>query len=158
MALHPRVMQKAQEDIDRVTEGERLPTFDDWERLSYINAIILEVLRYNTVTPLGRYFVKEVSTTVLIDLALVVGLPHCVAKDDIYNGVLVPKGSMVCANLWCVCLASLCKEIITEATRLIFRDPGIFADPDNFVPERFLGDEGARCREVLNMAWGFGKR
>lgn len=49
-------MQRAQEDIDRVTERERLPTFDDWERLPYINAIILEVLRYNTVTPLGELF------------------------------------------------------------------------------------------------------
>ncbi|KAG6867476.1 hypothetical protein C0993_002299 [Termitomyces sp. T159_Od127] len=80
MALNPHVMQKAQEDINRVTEGERLPTFDDWERLPYINAIILEVLRYNTVTPLG--------------------LPHSVAKDDIYDGMLIPKGSMICANLW----------------------------------------------------------
>lgn len=49
-------MQRAQEDIDRVTEKERLPTFDDWEKLPYINAIIMEVLRYNTVTPLGEHF------------------------------------------------------------------------------------------------------
>ncbi|KXN80650.1 O-methylsterigmatocystin oxidoreductase [Leucoagaricus sp. SymC.cos] len=114
-------MQRAQEDIDRVTEGERLPTFDDWERLPYIIAIILEVLRYNTVTPLG--------------------LPHGVAIDDIYNGMLIPEGSMICANLW-----------------LIFRDPKIFTNPDTFNPERFLGDEGAQCREVLNLAWGFGRR
>ena len=56
MSLHPSVMQRAQEDIDRVTEKERLPTFDDWEKLPYINAIIMEVLRYNTVTPLGEHF------------------------------------------------------------------------------------------------------
>ncbi|KXN85410.1 O-methylsterigmatocystin oxidoreductase [Leucoagaricus sp. SymC.cos] len=112
---------RAQEDIDRVTEGERLPTFDDRERLPYIIAIILEVLRYNTVTPLG--------------------LPHGVAIDDIYNGMLIPEGSMICANLW-----------------LIFRDPKIFTNPDTFNPERFLGDEGAQCREVLNLAWGFGRR
>ena len=56
MALHPLVMKRAQEDIDRVTEKERLPTFDDWERLPYINAIVYEVLRYNTVTPLGKHF------------------------------------------------------------------------------------------------------
>jgi len=51
-------MQRAQEDIDYVTEGERLPTFADWERLPYINAIILEILRYNTITPLGKYLLK----------------------------------------------------------------------------------------------------
>ncbi|KJA23191.1 hypothetical protein HYPSUDRAFT_39974 [Hypholoma sublateritium FD-334 SS-4] len=121
MSLHPLVMKRAQEDIDRVTEKERLPTFDDWERLPYINAIILEVLRYNTVTPLG--------------------LPHGTAKDDVYNGVLIPKGSMVCANVW-----------------IIFHDPEIFPDPYTFNPDRFLGDEGARPREVLNIAWGFGRR
>ena len=52
-------MQRAQEDIDLVTEGERLPMFDDWERLPYINAIILEVLRYNNVTPLGEYHLNK---------------------------------------------------------------------------------------------------
>jgi len=59
MSLHPFVMQRAQEDIDLVTEGERLPMFDDWERLPYINAIILEVLRYNNVTPLGEYYLYK---------------------------------------------------------------------------------------------------
>jgi hypothetical protein len=121
MALNPHIMQRAQQEIDSVTEKERLPTFDDWERLPYISAIILEVLRHNTVTPLG--------------------LPHGVAKDDIYNDMLIPKGSMVCANLW-----------------IFFRDPEIFVNPDAFEPERFLGSESARCREIMNLAWGFGKR
>ncbi|KAH9475818.1 Cytochrome P450 monooxygenase 208 [Psilocybe cubensis] len=121
MALHPEVMRRAQEGIDNVTETERLPTFDDWERLPYITAIILEVLRYNTVTPLG--------------------LPHGVAKDDIYDGILIPKGSMICANVW-----------------LIYHDPEIFPDPYSFKPERFMGENGARGREVMNMTWGFGRR
>ncbi|KAG6808075.1 hypothetical protein H0H92_005459 [Tricholoma furcatifolium] len=139
MSLHPLVMQRAQEDIDRVTEGERLPTFDDWERLPYINAIILEVLRYNTVTPLGEFL--SLLTGYNRRAYLFVGLPHGVAKDDIYNGMLIPEGAMICANVW-----------------LIFHDPEIFVDPDTFKPERFLGDEGTRCREVMNIVWGFGRR
>jgi len=121
MSLHPEVMKRAQNEIDRVTEQERLPTFDDWDRLPYINAIIMEVLRYNTVTPLG--------------------LPHGVAQDDIYNGMLIPKGSMVCANLW-----------------LIYRDPEVFEDPDAFKPERFLGDKAAWCKDIINLSWGMGRR
>jgi hypothetical protein len=109
MALHPLVMQRAQEDIDRVTETERLPTFDDWERLPYIDAIILEVLRYNTVTPLGEHHFLQEMGIVLIGVSLVAGLPHGVAKDDIYNGMLIPKGSMVCANLWCVWGSQWCR-------------------------------------------------
>ena len=42
--------------------------------------------------------------------------------------------------------------------RLIFRDSEIFPDPYAFKPERFLGDEGARPREILNMVWGLGRR
>lgn len=102
MSLHPSVMQRAQEDIDRVTEGERLPTLGDWERLPYINAIVLEVLRYNCVTPLGKHLSNQTNTG-FIGVAFVTGLPHSVAMDDIYNGMLIPKGSMICVNLWCVC-------------------------------------------------------
>lgn len=95
-------MKRAQEDIDRVTEGERLPTFDDWKKLPYIDAILLEVLRYNTVTPLGEYALRETNRLVVIDVALVVGLPHSVAKDDVYNGMLIPGDSMIVANVWYV--------------------------------------------------------
>lgn len=102
MSLHPHVMKRAQEDIDRVTEQERLPTFDDWDRLPYINAIIMEVLRYNTVTPLGASSPGKTTHFLLTSEAPTAGLPHGVAQDDIYNGMLIPKGSMVCANLWCV--------------------------------------------------------
>ena len=45
-----------------------------------------------------------------INVASVTGMPHSVAKDDIYHGMLIPKGSMICVNLWCV--SGLCYKII----------------------------------------------
>lgn len=45
-ALHPEVVKKAQEELDRVTGGERLPTFDDRVELPYIDCIMKEVFRY----------------------------------------------------------------------------------------------------------------
>lgn len=54
MALNPRVVAKAQEEIDGVVGNGRLPTFSDREELRYIDAIIWEVFRWHCVTPLGK--------------------------------------------------------------------------------------------------------
>jgi hypothetical protein len=45
--MHPNVLRKAQEEIDRVVcgPGARLPTFEDRQHLPYIDCIIKEVLR-----------------------------------------------------------------------------------------------------------------
>jgi cytochrome P450 len=53
MALHPDIMRKVQHEIDAVTGRDRLPTFDDHLRLPFVNAVCREVLRSNTVIPLG---------------------------------------------------------------------------------------------------------
>ena len=45
MMLHPEIQKKAQSLIDKVTGGERLPTFSDRNALPYIEAILSEVLR-----------------------------------------------------------------------------------------------------------------
>jgi cytochrome P450 len=55
MNLFPEVQRKAQTEIDAVVGLERLPTLEDRPRLPYINALVKEVLRWNTVAPLGEY-------------------------------------------------------------------------------------------------------
>lgn len=30
----------------------------------------------------------------------ILGIPHCVLEDDYYNGMYIPKDSIVLANLW----------------------------------------------------------
>ena len=53
MVLYPDVQRRAQSELDTVLGQERLPTFDDRQSLPFIDAIVLEVLRWNVVTPLG---------------------------------------------------------------------------------------------------------
>lgn len=43
MVLYPEVQIKAQAEIDRVTEGTRLPEYDDQKSLPYMQAVIREV-------------------------------------------------------------------------------------------------------------------
>ena len=53
MVLYPEVMRKAQGEVDAVVGHDRPPTFEDWDNLPYIRAIVKEVLRWRPVTPLG---------------------------------------------------------------------------------------------------------
>ncbi|KAI0707572.1 cytochrome P450 [Cerioporus squamosus] len=86
MTLYPDIQKRAQAELDAVlssgSSGQctRLPTFSDRARLPYINAIVLEVLRWNPAVPLG--------------------LAHRVTQDDVYRGYFVPKGTVVWANIW----------------------------------------------------------
>lgn len=75
MLKHPEVQRKGQEEIDRVVGPGNVPGFEHREQLPYIDAIWLEVMRWNTI---GHF-----------------GLPHAVLQDDEVNGYLIPKGSMV---------------------------------------------------------------
>jgi cytochrome P450 len=53
MIRYPDVQRKAQEEIDRVVGQDRLPDFGDLESLPYINAVLLETLRWLPATPQG---------------------------------------------------------------------------------------------------------
>ena len=45
MLLYPEVQKAAQQEIDRVTGGSRLPEYDDKDSLPYLTAVMLESLR-----------------------------------------------------------------------------------------------------------------
>ncbi|KIY64777.1 cytochrome P450, partial [Cylindrobasidium torrendii FP15055 ss-10] len=80
MLLNPDVQKKAQDEIDSVTGGHRLPTYADMEDLPYIDALCKELLRFHPVAPLA--------------------LPHRCIEDDIFEGHFIPKGSTILANTW----------------------------------------------------------
>ncbi|MED6122730.1 hypothetical protein PIB30_042649 [Stylosanthes scabra] len=76
---NPRVLKKAQEEMDRVTGNQRLVCEEDSPNLPYIHAIIKETLRLHPPIPL---LIRK-------------GLTDCIV-----GGYKIPKGSMACINIW----------------------------------------------------------
>jgi hypothetical protein len=56
LIAHPRVVKKAQEELDRVVGSSRFPIYGDEKNLPYIRAIVKEVCQSNTDTDV-RFFV-----------------------------------------------------------------------------------------------------
>ncbi|KDQ53890.1 hypothetical protein JAAARDRAFT_38861 [Jaapia argillacea MUCL 33604] len=123
LVTHQDVQKRAQTELDTVIGNSRLPDFCDRDNLPYIEALIKETLRWLPVTPLA--------------------VPHVSTEDDLFNGYLIPKGSIVFANVWS-----------------ILRDPVAYPEPEKFKPERFLKD-GKLNPAVMDpniAAFGFGRR
>lgn len=80
MAKYPEVQRKAQEEIDRVIGSERLPNLDDRDKLPFIEAIVLEILRWHPIGPMG--------------------LPHSCDQDVVFGNYLIPKDSYLMPNVW----------------------------------------------------------
>ncbi|PBK75888.1 cytochrome P450 [Armillaria solidipes] len=68
--LYPEVQAKAQAELDTVVGPTRLPNFDDRPQLPYVDAILLEALRWNPVLPMG--------------------VAHRSLKSDVYRGYYIP--------------------------------------------------------------------
>lgn len=80
MTIYQGVQKRAQAEIDRVVGGDRLPDFSDSEDLPYLTAMIKELLRWNAPAPLGT--------------------AHAVMEDDVYEGWVIPAGTMFLENIW----------------------------------------------------------
>lgn len=144
MARYPEVQLKAQRELDVVLGADCLPDFSDSDSLPYLNALVKEVLRWHPVTP--------------------VGLPHCAAADDEFEGFFIPKGSILLANIWYAHTYYLmCAVYLNWSTsyRRFSRDPEIFRDPENFIPDRFLDERGQldiSHNDPAELMFGFGRR
>jgi len=119
MAMFPEVQKRAQAELSSVIGQDRLPSFEDRDRLPYLDAICKEVMRYHAVVPNG--------------------LPHCTAREDIHDGMFIPKGAIIFANIW-----------------NMTHDPQVYKNPMEFNPDRFLGDSPEQ--DPKDMVFGFGRR
>ncbi|KAI0036969.1 cytochrome P450 [Vararia minispora EC-137] len=122
MVLFPEAQKKAQAEIDAVIGQDRLPTMADRPHLPFVTALHSEVLRWQPVAPMG--------------------LPHRLAEDDIYEGFVLPKGSIILSNAW-----------------LMLHDPAVYKDPLHFNPDRFVDSPGHSAEQDPRViAFGFGRR
>ena len=96
MTLHPEFVKKAQEELDRVVGRERLPDFSDMPCLPYIAALVKESLRWNPVAPFGMCM----GGLAIYCLIILLGIPHRLTVDDIYEGKFMPAGAIVMGNIW----------------------------------------------------------
>ena len=104
MMLNPSAQEKAQAEIDKVVGSQRLPTMDDRPNLPYVNALLKEVLRWNTIVPMGELEQYLLRALIFIRLrnGVPTGFPHVASQDDIYEGYLFPKGAFIMPNIWYV--------------------------------------------------------
>ncbi|KAH9980243.1 cytochrome P450 [Lactifluus volemus] len=82
MMAYPETQARAQAELDEVVGRSRLPTFADYPHLPYIRAMVKEVLRWSSFTPLS--------------------MPHRSTEDDWYDGMFIPKDTICVPNVWCM--------------------------------------------------------
>ncbi|KAJ7127635.1 cytochrome P450 [Mycena epipterygia] len=119
-AKYPEVQVKAQAEIDAVIGQSRLPSFQNRESLPYIEAVCKELYRWLPIVPLA--------------------VPHRAMADDVYEGYLIPKDSLVLANVW-----------------KFLHDPKVYTDPFVFNPDRFMGTNPAPHPTDMGI-FGYGRR
>ncbi|KAK5405215.1 hypothetical protein LTR06_008910 [Exophiala xenobiotica] len=102
LAQRPDVQKRANREIGNFfSVDEPLCSADDDEQCAYVVALVRECLRYYCVLRLA--------------------LPRATIKDITYNGVVIPKGTVIFLNAWACNM-----------------DPTVWSDPEVFRPERFL--------------------
>jgi len=75
LANHKDVQERLQNEIDSVVPRDRQPSLSDMSKMTYVEATILEIMRYKTVVPLG--------------------VPRATLRDTEVGGFFIPKKTQV---------------------------------------------------------------
>ena len=76
---HPKIQDQSYEEITKAI-GKRSPSIEDEQSIPYVEALIMETLRYTGMTPLS--------------------IPHYSNGDSDLGGFFIPKGTIILPNLW----------------------------------------------------------
>ena len=82
MIRHPKILKKAQEEIDGVVGRERLVSDSDLTNLPFLVAVVKEVFRLHPSTPLS--------------------LPRMATESCDIGGYHIPKGTTLLVNVWAI--------------------------------------------------------
>lgn len=77
---HPQYQDRVHQEIEQVVGKSRLPTLDDRKNLPFTEAVLKEVMRWQTLTPLA--------------------LPHRCTEDTYFQGYFIPKDTVMLPNLY----------------------------------------------------------
>ena len=141
MARNTHIVKKAQQQLDGLLGGERLPEHSDMDQLPYITAVIKETLRWAPPVPIG--------------------VPHRLMEDDVYKGMFIPAGAMMVENIWSAGASRWGRTVPDVTGRGVFRNEKVYPDPEAFNPDRFLDKDGKIDRSVEDpevRVFGSGRR
>ncbi|XP_046999526.1 methyl farnesoate epoxidase-like [Schistocerca americana] len=128
LVLHPDVQQKLHKELDLVVGQARRVSLEDRPQLPYLEAVITEVSRINTIAPLCP--------------------PHAALKDTTLCGYNIPQGTWLFISLW-----SIMHDREHWGDPDVFR-PERFIDKETgkFVRDPFFINFGTGSRVCLGMA------
>ncbi|XP_012925394.1 cytochrome P450 2E1 isoform X1 [Heterocephalus glaber] len=118
---YPEVEEKLHEEIDRVIGPTRIPAVKDRLEMPYMDAVVHEIQRFINLVPSN--------------------LPHEATRDTMFQGYLIPKGTVVIPTL-----------------DSVLYDDQEFPDPEKFKPEHFLNESGKFKYSDYFKAFSAGKR
>ncbi|KAL2098653.1 hypothetical protein ACEWY4_005133 [Coilia grayii] len=123
LVTYPQHQAKLLEQIDKVVGRDRLPSIEDRSSLACLEAFIYETMRYTSFVP--------------------VTIPHSTTADVTFEGLHIPKDTVVFINQWSV-----------------NHDSQKWKDPHVFNPSRFLCEDGSLDRDLTAgvMIFSTGKR
>ena len=94
----PEVQKRAHEELDRVIGRERWPAVEDESELPYIRAIIKEV-----ILSASTAFIPSLTCPIQLQRVHApfwMATPHFTTRDFTYNGVYIPKDTVVVLNCY----------------------------------------------------------
>ncbi|GAB6020872.1 Cytochrome P450 2 sub R member 1 [Chamberlinius hualienensis] len=115
LACNPDAQKEAQDEIDAAIGKSRLPRLDDFSKLPFVEALILEVHRLANVVPLS--------------------VPHTNLRETNIGNVTIPKGSTCIQNIYAIHLdPTLWVEPRKFNPRRFINEDNVVKSPPYFMP------------------------